>query len=227
MQDRGYPGSEPRTWELPVEPPSGTVVTDGSEKWQRDEDLWWREGGMGGGYSWGELLHRCGSVGKVVPTPAEELAARLMNLARHLSAHPDLEPVNVGRSDLQLTGAPSAVALWAWAGTLDHRMMRAQAIKGLAYVHVHGQLAGCAEFDDVWSTVPGFFEYLESMDLMSDPESKHVDLPLSVLGDFVKQQALESKLAKEIEADEPAGDMDAFSAGVAAEVAAEADGPVA
>lgn len=224
MQDREY-SDQPGSWQMPDEPPVGTVVTDGSAKWQRDEDLWWREGGVGCGLTWGELLHKGGLVTEVLPTPAEEQAARLVNLARHLNAHPGLPPVNVtGELQVKAADALEPAPLLAWAASMAEPGMRVQFIKGVAYVHVSGRVGDRVE--SVFDTVPGFFEYLDGRQLV--PENKReTDLPLVVLEDFAKQQALEAKLAGELAADEPAGGMDAFSAGVAAEVAAEADGPVA
>lgn len=185
--------SNPRVWEFPVEPPAGTVVSNADGKRFRHVDYttWFEVASDGSeveyGLPWMDVLMQLsgGRVVEVPATPAEESAVRLELLARHLRANRELHPVFVHGEGLQLAASrhEAGVLLAAWARSMDSPSLRFQTFKELAHVHVTGQLIAGNE-EDVWSSVPGFREFLVEQGVPADPDSNFADAPIELLRDF-------------------------------------------
>ncbi|MDA3624292.1 hypothetical protein OU415_02520 [Saccharopolyspora sp. WRP15-2] len=107
----------------------------------------------------------------------------LRALASHLTANPDLCPVNVcdslDRPVLQLRAWHSddvARDLARWAESLPDSHLRVESIEGMAFVSVEAALF--RHELSVWTTVPGLLEVLGDVDHF--PPGKH-PLALEVL----------------------------------------------
>lgn len=112
----------PRVYALPEEPPVGTVVAGGGRLWRRHEDSWYMLGADGVAdcqVTWVEVLtDGDGQVVEVVPTPAQRMAVRLVEVAAHLRAHPDLPvPTGISSGDLVMD-YDDGVSLLAWVRSM-------------------------------------------------------------------------------------------------------------
>jgi hypothetical protein len=127
-------------------------------------------------------------------TPAQEQAVRLLNLANHLLAHPDLSTVVVHRGlGLQLHSTArnrSATELLAWAETMHDLKAELQVHNynaeepSEAYVRITGYVGGLRE--QVWDTVAGLREHVA--DLL-DAAGMVKDFDLDVLRCFADKGA--------------------------------------
>lgn len=192
--------TEPRVWELPAEPPTGTVVRseDGSQRWRRlagtNSDGWIEADTLTGAVkvtqfaiSWAELVQG-GRVIEVLPTAAEWLADRLINLAGHLNAHPELHTVRIHDTDLQLNyHRDPAATLNAWADSMVTPTMRIRCIAEIAYVYVTGQVGDRTE--KVWSDIEGFREFLLEQGILAEVDAEPLDVPIELLTTFATATA--------------------------------------
>lgn len=168
-QDR----TEPRRWEMPEEPPVGTVVSalEGSRRWRRvvntPHGTSWLELSEAGeeiqfGYGWHDvLITECrGRVVEVLPTPAEALGERLMRVARHLKANPELASATVQPRSLHLQYDAVAADLLRWAESIGANQARLTYPQHEASneVAVEGVVEGCPEV--VACYVDGFRPWL-------------------------------------------------------------------
>lgn len=115
---------EPTVLQMPAEPPVRTVVTDsGGRRWRRDTLTWWvldEAGDPTIEVDWATVLTDAadGRVTVVVPTPAQRMAVRLVEVAAHLRNHPDLPvPTGISSGDLVMD-YDDGVSLLAWVRSM-------------------------------------------------------------------------------------------------------------